>query len=107
MDTVKQVQNKEEILMRLQNQKETLGSYGVAEIGLFGSFVRSEQTSESDIDLLVKFDKGKKTFRSFMQLAQHIEAIMGRKVEMVTSESLSPYIAPHIQSEIEYVQINH
>ena len=72
-------------------------------LGLFGSFVRGEQNSGSDIDLLVEFEIGEKNFDNFMQLSFFLEELLGRPVELVTLESLSPYIRPHIMREVEYI----
>lgn len=99
------VQNKEDILLQLRKNREILRNFGLEQIGLFGSFVKDEQNRNSDVDLLVKFDRRKKTFRNFIGLAAYIESLLGRKVEVVTPESLSPYIAPYIKGETEYVQI--
>ena len=99
------VRNKEDILLRLRSHREALRNFGLEQIGLFGSFVRDEQKKNSDIDLLVEFNKRKKTFRNFVGLAAYIESLLGRKVEVVTPESLSPYLAPYIKKEAEYVEI--
>jgi predicted nucleotidyltransferase len=77
----------------------------VKKIGLFGSFVRKEQSAASDLDLLVEFEQGKKTFDNFMRLSFFLEDLFKRQVELVTIESLSPYIGPHIMNEVEYVPL--
>jgi predicted nucleotidyltransferase len=82
-----------------------LRKLGVKKIGLFGSFVRGDQDPASDIDLLVEFDTGRKTFDSFMELSFFLEKILQHRIEVVTSESLSPYIGPYILKEVEYVDI--
>jgi predicted nucleotidyltransferase len=82
-----------------------LNFLGVKRIGLFGSYVRGEQRAESDVDLLVEFEAGRKSFDAFMELSFWLEAIMQRKVELVTVESLSPYIGPHILKEVEFASI--
>jgi hypothetical protein len=56
--------------------------------------------------MLVEFEPGRKTFDAFMQLAFFLEALFGRRVELVTPESLSPYIGPHILREMEYVSFD-
>ena len=61
------------------------------------------QTSDSDIDILVEFYQGKKTFDNFMQLSFALEEALPYPVELVTKESLSPYIAPKILQEVGYV----
>ncbi|GAH47221.1 unnamed protein product, partial [marine sediment metagenome] len=51
-----------EIAGKTEENIEKIKKYGVKRIGVFGSYVRNEQKSESDIDILVEFEKGKKTF---------------------------------------------
>jgi len=93
------------ILQALASNKQQLNSFGVKEIGLFGSYARSEQNEESDIDLLVDIQPEKKTFQNFMKLAYYLEGLLGRKVELVTKQSLSPYIGPHILNTVQYAAI--
>lgn len=95
--------SKDRILKTLQAHEQQLKDYGVMTIGLFGSYASGEATSNSDIDLLVDIRKEKKTFRNFMSLAYYLEALFNRKVELVTRQSLSPYIGPHILKTVEYV----
>jgi uncharacterized protein len=99
------VQTKYEILDLLSRNRAELRSLGVQEIGLFGSFVRGEQRSDSDVDLIVKFDLPQKTFDNFMRVATFLEDLLRRQVEIVTTEALSPYIGPHILREAEYVDL--
>jgi len=97
--------DKDIIIERLKADMSVLKDFGVDKIGLFGSFIRDEQSNDSDIDLLVEFNKDKKTFKNLIALAEYAEKIFGRQVEVVTSESLSPYLAPYIKKEAHYVQI--
>lgn len=97
--------NKTIIYEDLQKNKAILEKYGVKQIGLFGSFVRDEGTDESDIDFLVDFEKGKKTFDNFMDLAFFLEELFQRKVEVVTHQGLSPYIGPRILKTVENVPL--
>lgn len=99
------VKTKQQVIDLLEKNREKLKSFGVKRVGLFGSFVTNNQSDDSDIDLLVDFDKSKKSFQNFMGTIDFTEDILGRKVDLLTTESLSPYIAPHIQKEVEYVQI--
>jgi predicted nucleotidyltransferase len=66
---------------------------------LFGSVVRGEATPDSDVDLLVEFAPGEKTYDRFMALSDLLERLLGHRVELVTVEALSPFIGPHIQAE--------
>ncbi|MBU1016818.1 MAG: nucleotidyltransferase family protein [Patescibacteria group bacterium] len=95
--------DKDRILSLLQARSNKLSSFGVTDIGVFGSYVRGEQKAKSDVDILVEFRKDKKTFRNYINLAQYLEEIFGKQVELITTDSLSPYIAPYIRKEVEYV----
>lgn len=99
------VQTKEHILSLLQEYQSQIKNLGVRRLGLFGSFAREQQEANSDIDILVEFDAGYKTFDNFMQLAFFLEELFGRQVELITPEALSPYIGPHILREVEYVPL--
>jgi len=85
---------KEDLIKRILEQREQLSFFVVKSIGLFGSFVRGEQTASSDIDILVEFSPEKHTFDNFMDVSFLLEEILGRKVEVVTPEGLSPHIGP-------------
>jgi predicted nucleotidyltransferase len=103
MDT--SIQSKESVVSLIQEHKDRIKTLGVKKLGLFGSFVRGEQRAESDIDVLVEFEQGKKTFDNFMQLSFLLEDLLNRRVELVTPESISPYIRPYIAEEVEYVTL--
>ncbi len=96
------VQDKARVLALVADNRPRLQALGVKRLGLFGSFVRSEQRAESDVDLLVEFQPGQKTFDNFMQLGFLLEELFGRHVELITPESLSPYIRPHVMGEVQY-----
>jgi uncharacterized protein len=97
------VKTKRDAVARIRGNQAELRRYGVKRMGLFGSFAREQQKSGSDIDLLVEFEEGEKTFDNFMRLCFFLEDVLQRPVELVTPESLSPYIGPHILAEVEYV----
>ena len=97
--------HKDSILALLSANKVALAAYGVNRIGLFGSYIRNEATAQSDIDLLVDIQKEKKTFSNFLSLNHFLENLFGKKVELVTTQSLSPYIGPHILKTVEYVAV--
>jgi predicted nucleotidyltransferase len=99
------VQTKESVLSLIQEHSDQIKSFGVTRLGLFGSFVRQQQDADSDVDLLVEFRRGYKTFDNFMQVAFYLEELLGRRVELVTTEALSPYLGPHIMREVEYVTL--
>lgn len=100
------VADKKRVLILLKDNQSSLRALGVKQLGLFGSFVRGEQRSDSDVDLLVEFNPGEKTFDHFIALSLLLEDLLQRRVELVTPESLSPYIAPHIMREVEYAFVS-
>jgi hypothetical protein len=99
------IKNKQEIFNFLYQSRSQLKKMGVKSIGIFGSFVRGEQSNSSDIDLLVEFEPQKKTFDNFMELSFFLEDIIKNRIDLVTKESLSPYIGPHILKEVEYAYL--
>jgi predicted nucleotidyltransferase len=99
------INTKQDILDVLEQNQSRLRTLGVSRIGLFGSFVRGEQRLDSDIDLLVEFEPARKTFDTFMELSFFLEEVLEHRIELVTVESLSPYIGPHILKEIEYAAL--
>ena len=99
------VHSKKEIYERLDAHHADIYALGVARIGLFGSFVRDEQTESSDVDVLVDFRPGEKTWKHFMGLHDLLQQILNRRIEIVTPQSLSPYIGPRILQTVEYVDI--
>jgi len=101
----KTIARKEDVLNKLRKNRSQLEALGVKQLGLFGSFVRGEQNSISDIDFIVEFEPGKKTFDNFMALSFFLEELFRHRVELVTQESLSPYIGPYILKEAEYVSL--
>jgi predicted nucleotidyltransferase len=99
------VATKQDIVRRIREQGEKIRALGVEALGLFGSFARDEQGPESDVDLLVRFRREQKSFDNFMELAFLMEDLLGRKVELVTTEGLSPYLGPHILEEVQDVAL--
>ena len=75
-------------------------SFEVKRIGIFGSVARGEETPVSDIDILVEFDRGQATFRHFMDLTLYLEDLFGRKVDVVTTGGIDPYLRPYIEGEV-------
>jgi predicted nucleotidyltransferase len=102
--TVSPVATKAEVMDLLRRHADDIQRLGVERIGLFGSFVREEQTAESDVDVLVKFAADQKTFDHFMDLCFLLEDLFGRKVDVLTVEYLSPFFGPHILNEVEYLE---
>lgn len=99
----KAVQSKEAIVSLLHSNRAKLRRFGVSKLSLFGSFLTNRFNSDSDVDFLVEFQPKMKTYDNFMELSFFLEELLGRNVEIVTPQSLSPYIGPHILKEAEHV----
>jgi predicted nucleotidyltransferase len=91
-----------DILNKLSDLKPILyKDFSVKQIGLFGSFSDGSNTNESDIDLLVEFEKpiGWKYF----SLEIYLENIFGRKIDLVTKNALKEQIKENILSQVKYI----
>lgn len=82
-----------------ENQTNLAKLYGVSKIGVFGSYARATAQKTSDVDLLVEFDRpiGLK----FMELAEYLEALLGTKVDLLTTAGLESISSPEIVADIE------
>jgi len=76
--------------------------FGVSKIGIFGSFVRGEERPDSDVDVLVTFRTGKKTFDNYMECKFYLEDLFGRKVDLVMKGSIKKRLKPYILGEVVY-----
>ncbi len=73
--------------------------YGVASLGLFGSTIRGEADSQSDVDILVRFDRVPGLFR-FVELENYLTDLLGIRVDLVMEEALKPHIGRKIMAEV-------
>lgn len=72
--------------------------YSVETLEVFGSYVRSEQKQDSDLDVLVTF-KEAPSLLTFIAIENYLSDLLGVKVDLVMKESLKPKIGQHILSE--------
>jgi len=94
-----QASQREHIIERLRHAEQQIRNLGVRRLALFGSAARGQARSDSDVDLLVEFAPGQKSFDRFLALSELLETLLERPVELVTTEALSPFIGPHILAE--------
>jgi len=93
--------NANAILAKIETNINRIKSFGVKKIGLFGSFARGEQTSTSDIDILVEFDQDFKTFDNYMDLKFYLEDLFNYKVDLVIAEAIKPDLKPNITGSVQ------
>jgi predicted nucleotidyltransferase len=95
---------KRDILNKLADNIKTIRKFGVKRIGLFGSVVRGEMKIESDVDILVEFEEGGEKFANLINLYFYLQDLLSKKIDLVTPESISPYLAPYILKEVKYIE---
>ena len=78
--------------------KPILLSFEIKRASLFGSFAKGNDTETSDVDLLVEFSEGKSLF-DLIRLEMKIEEVLNRKVDVITFNSIHPYLKESILSE--------
>jgi len=76
--------------------------FGVAKIGIFGSYARGEERPESEVDVRVVFRKGEKTFYHYMDCKFYLEDLFGRKVDLVMKEAIKRRLKKPILGEVVY-----
>lgn len=87
------------ILEELRRQKSELSrTYHIRSIGIFGSFARGEERDDSDIDILVSFDRP--VGWAVFSLERELEGSFGRRVDLVTQDALKPELRSSILSEL-------
>jgi predicted nucleotidyltransferase len=85
-----------------EHEKLIRQKFGVKRIGIFGSFARGEEKEDSDLDVLVTFEEGQKTFDNYMDLKFYLEDLFGREVDLVTEKALKPQLKDIIMKEVVY-----
>ncbi|MEK6725131.1 MAG: nucleotidyltransferase family protein [Deltaproteobacteria bacterium] len=87
----------------LEKTDQIRKEFYVRQLGIFGSYVREEQTEDSDIDILVDFEKGHKDFFNYMKLKIYLESVLGREVDLVMKDAVKPRLKEIISREVSYV----
>ncbi|MEM6846132.1 MAG: nucleotidyltransferase family protein [Bacteroidota bacterium] len=96
MDTPQEIENKiRAVKPYLQDE------FGIDRIGYFGSFANGDYREDSDIDVLVTFDK--KIGWKFFDLKEYLESILDRKVDLVTERALKKQWKQDILQQVRYV----
>ena len=99
------VNTKEELTSVIIVHQEEIKKFGVKKLDIFGSFVRNEADNKSDVDFFIEFIPEYKTLKNFVGLAALLTKLTGRKVEIVTPQSLNKFISKYILQEVEYVPL--
>lgn len=84
------------------HKRQLANDYHVSKIGIFGSYVSGLSSENSDIDILVEFEKPV-GFVKFIRLENYLTNLIGVKVDLVTKKALKPYMGQNILRELESV----
>jgi predicted nucleotidyltransferase len=94
--------NTNEVISKLQQIKPYLQQeYAVKTVGLFGSFADGTYTDDSDVDILIEFERP--VGWQFFTLEKYIEKALGRKIDMVTANALKEQMKPFILSQVQHI----
>ncbi len=85
-----------------RNLSDLESDFGIKKIGVFGSFVKNEQTPDSDVDILIEYSKPM-GFVKLIKLENHLCGLLKTKVDLVPSKALKPHIGKQILKEARYV----
>jgi predicted nucleotidyltransferase len=85
--------------------RDCLRSAGVRRLGIFGSVARGDAGESSDVDVLVGFRPEARTLDNLLTVADALEQVFHRRVDLVTEDSLSPYLGPRILPSVRYVDL--
>lgn len=92
----------QEVLSSLRRERERLfAKHALTSMAVFGSTARGEQRPGSDVDIMVEFDTTKDY--DFLELAEELEQLLKRKVDLVTRKSVRPWYMEHIQRDLRHV----
>lgn len=91
---------RDQVLAALRaNRRRLADCYGVRDLLLFGSVARGEATDTSDVDLIVEFDPDRITLTSFLDFTDELEALLHRRVDVVSLAKLTPRLRAHVEAE--------
>ena len=91
---------RDEALDLLGAHEATLSErFGVTALALFGSVARNQASTDSDVDILVRFD-GPTTSRNYFGTQFYLEDLIGRPVDLVTDKALRPELRPYVEQEL-------
>jgi len=98
---------KREVIKLLRDNMDEIKKFGVKRIGIFGSVTRNEADEESDVDLVVEFERERGGMKDFVGLIDFLENLFGKEVDVLTPEGIESIriksVRERIKKELEYV----
>jgi predicted nucleotidyltransferase len=102
MPAKRPVEKKEDALRLIAENRDRVKSFGVRQIGLFGSLVRGDHQASSDVDVLVDLERN--TWKDYCQLLDLLEDLFGRRVDLVIKDDVKEIIKKRVLAETQYVE---
>lgn len=107
LDIVHKEERAIDILPLIESKAEALKACGTKRIGVFGSFARGESGADSDVDIYIEFNEAQRTFRNFNAIYELLESLLGRRIDLVTDQSLAERKAKIILPTVRYASLDH
>ncbi len=85
-----------------KHEHEIKERFALEKIGIFGSYARGEEKPDSDVDVLIQFEKGSETFDNYMDLKYYLEDMFHSPVDLVTIDALRPQLKADILAQVSY-----
>lgn len=92
--------NRDTVLQKLEENRDTIRGFGVKRLGLFGSCARGEATQSSDLDFVVELEN--ETFDAYMDLKESLEELFHCPVDLVLIDAIKPRLRENILGEAIY-----
>ncbi len=97
------MKNKEQIKSLISANLATIKKrFGVSSIGVFGSYVRGEQTENSDLDIIVVFEPGHNDLFNYSRLKTYLEELFGLEIDLVIQNGIKQELRDNILGEVQY-----
>ncbi len=90
----------------LEQLRSYFAAQPVKQAFLFGSLARGVGDAQSNVDILVELDHSKPIGLHFIQMGLDLEALLGRRVDLVTTRGLSPYVKPYVDRDKQLIYIS-
>jgi len=92
--------DKNTVIDKLSEQRDSLASMGVVSLGLFGSLARVQSNEHSDVDLVVELMKGKSNFLNIMRIKDFIESKLGQEIDLSVASAIHPIVKNNMRNDV-------
>ena len=89
---------RDELHRQADRLRQIAAAHGASNLRVFGSVARGEERPDSDVDLLIDLDEGR-GFDDYLALAEALEKLLHRRVDLLLNRSLSPHFRPYIEAD--------